>query len=170
MALPIISPWLEKLTSLDVSRLEILAGWGATTGTLALLWNIVRYFRSRGSLKLEGLYQLDATKPLLPPVFAVRVTNVGSNPILVQGIAIQLKKGSAPSHHFFPCDKPIMLGRGKFFVQTIDQSGWLPAGSKKIYAWDSSGRHWYLRRKQFRRLLKQHSQFIKAESRRMVTV
>ena len=170
MALPIIPPWLEKLTSFDVSRGGLLAAWGAVTGTLALAWNILRHFRSKGRVKLEGIYQLDNAKPLLPPVFAARATNVGSKPVLIQGIAIQLKKGSEPSHHFFPCEKPIMLARGKSFVQVIDRTGWIPAGAKKLYAWDASGKHWYLRRKEFRWLIEQHRRFIAAESKRVVAV
>lgn len=118
-------------------------------------------------MKLEGIHQVDSTKNLLPPGFAVRVTNVGSKPILVQGIAIRRKKGSAPSHHFFPCAIPIMLARDKFFVQVIDQTGWLPTDAKRLYAWDSSGKHWYLGRKQFRWLVDQHRRFIAAESKQV---
>ena len=170
MAVPLISFLLEKLTSLDVSRGEILAAWGAITGTTALGWNILRHLRSKGRLRLEGIYQLDNRNPLLPPVFSVRVTNVGAKPILVQGIAIQLKKGSEPSHHFFPCERPVMLARGKSFTQMIDRAGWIPAGARRLYAWDSSGKHWYLHGKEFRGLIKQHHQFIAAESRRAVAV
>ena len=170
MAVPIIPLLLQRLTSLDVSRAEVLAGWGAITGTASLGWNILRHVRSKGRVKLEGIYQLDNTKPFLPPVLAVRVTNLASKAVLVQGIAIELKKGSAPSHHFFPCEKPVMLARGKFFVQVIDRTGWIPAGAKKLYAWDSSGKHWYLRRKEFRWLIEQHRRFIAAESKRVVAV
>jgi hypothetical protein len=170
VAVPIIAPWLEKLRSLEIPRSEILAAWGAITGSLALGWNILRQVRSKGCLKLEGIYQLDNAKPFLPPVFSVRVTNVGSKPVLVQGIAIQLKKGSEPSHHFIPCERPTMLARGKFFVQVIDRAGWIPTGARKLYAWDSSGKHWYLRRKEFRWLIEQHRRFIAAESNRVVAV
>ena len=170
VALATIPPWLEKLTSWDVSRTDIVAWWGAIAGTVALGWNILRSTRSKGRLKVEWIYQPDGTKPLLSPVFAVRVTNVGTKPILVQGIAIQLKKGSARSHHFFPCEVPMMLARGMFVLQVIDRTGWLPADAKKLYAWDSNGRHWYLGRKEFRRLINQHHRFIASESRRVVTV
>ena len=170
VAVSLIPLWLEKLTSLDVSLVEILAAWGAITGTTALVWNILRHLRSKGRLKLEGLYQLDNRNPLLPPVFSIRVTNAGSKPILVQGIAIQLKKGSEPCHHFFPCERPVMLARGKYFVQVIDRAGWIPAGARRLYAWDSSGKHWYLRGKDFRWLVEQHRRFIAAESRRAVAV
>ena len=44
--------------------------------------------------------EVDSKEPLLPPVLTVQVTNVGSKPILVQGIAIQRKKGSEPGYHF----------------------------------------------------------------------
>ena len=116
---------------------------------------------------MEGIYQVDGTKPLLSPVFAVRVTNLGSQPILIQGIAIQLKKGSARSHHFFPCESPKMLAGGMFFLHVIDRTGWLPTGAEKLYAWDSSGKHWYLGRKEFRRLIEQHRRFIAVESKRV---
>jgi hypothetical protein len=169
VALATIPHWLENLTSSGVSRSDIVAWWGAIAGTVALGWNTLRLARSKGSLRVQEIYQVDGTNPLLPPVFAVRVTNVGSKPILVQGIAIQRKKGSAPSHHFFPCESPIMLARGKFFVQVIDRTGWLPAGAKRLYAWDSSGKHWYLGRKEFRRLIDQHRRFIASESKRATT-
>lgn len=166
----LIPPWLEKLTSFDVSRSDIVAWWGAIAGTVALGWNLLRSTRSKGHLKVEGIYQGDSAKPLLPPVFAVRVTNVGSKPILVQGIAIQMKKGSAPSHHFFPCENPMMLARGKLFLQVIDRTGWLPAGAKRLYAWDSSGKHWYLSRREFHSLIDQHRRFVASESKRFATV
>lgn len=169
VALAIIPPWLEKLTSSDVSRSDFVAWWGAIAGTVALGWNTLRHARSKGRLRVQGIYQFDGTKPHVPPVFAVRVTNVGSKPILVQGIAIQLKKGSEPSHHFFPCENPVMLSRGKFFVQVIDRTGWLPTGAKKLYAWDSGGKHWYLAGKEFRRLIDQHSRFIASEFKRAAT-
>ena len=167
MALVIIPPWLEKVTSSHVSRSDIVTWWGAIAGTLALGWNILRHARFKGRMKLEGIYQVDSAKTLLPLGFAVRVTNLGSKPILVQGIAIQRKKGSAPSHHFFPCEVPIMLARGKFFVQVIDPTGWLPTDAKRLYAWDSSGKHWYLGRKQFRWLIDQHRRYIAAESKQV---
>ena len=170
MALADIPQWLEKLAHSDVSRTDIVAWWGAIAGTLALGWNVLRSTRSKGRVKVEWVYQRDGTQPLLPPVFAVRVTNIGLKPILVQGIAIQGKKGSPRSHYFFPCEAPMMLAGGMFFSQVIDRAGWLPAGAEKLYAWDSSGKHWYLGRKEFRRLINQHHRFIAAESRRVVAV
>jgi len=167
VALAIIPPWLEKLTSSDVSRGDIVAWWGAIAGTVALGWNVLRHAGSKGRVKVEGIYQVDGTKPLSSPVFAVRVTNVGSQPILIQGIAIQLKKGSARSHHFFPCESPKMLAGEMFFLQVIDRTGWLPTDAEKLYAWDSSGKHWYLGRKEFRRLIDRHRRFIAVESKRV---
>ena len=170
VALAIIPPWLEKLTSLHVSHSDLLAWWGAITGTIALGWNIVRHARPKGRLKVEGIYQADGAKPPSPPVFAVQVTNVGSKALLVQGIAIQLKKGSTPSHHFFPCETPVMLGRGKFFSQVIDRTGWIPTDAESVFAWDSSGKQWYLSRKQFRGLIDKHDRFITDEIKRVATM
>ncbi len=170
MALAIIPPWLEKLTSLNVSHSDLVAWWGAIAGTIALGWNILRHTRLKGRLKVEGIYQVDGKNPLSPPVFAVQVTNVGSKALLVQGIAIQLKKGSTPSHHFFPCETPMMLGRGKYFLQVIDRTGWIPTDAEYLYAWDSSGKQWHVSRKQFRVLLDQHHRFITAETKRVTTI
>ncbi|HXY50683.1 MAG TPA: hypothetical protein VEI01_14610 [Terriglobales bacterium] len=164
MALAIIPPWLEKLTSSDVSHSHVAAWWGAIVATIALGWNILRDLHLQGPLTVEGMYQVDSLEPSLPPVLTVRVTNVGSKPILVQGIAIELKKGSAPSHHFFPCEIPKMLARGKFFLQVLDRTGWLPASTEKLYAWDSNGRHWYMARKEFRRLVDEHHRFVARKS------
>ena len=156
VALATIPPWLDKLTFSDVSRTIVAAWWGAIVATIALGWNILLAIRSKGSLKVQAMYRVDSTDPLLPPALAVQVTNVGSKPILVQGIAIERKKGSEPSHHFFPCQIPKMLARGEFFMQVLDRTGWLPTATKKLYAWDSTGKHWYMARKEFRRLLDQH--------------
>jgi hypothetical protein len=161
---------LEKLTSLNLSPSDLAAWWGAIAATVALSWNILRAARSNGRIKLQGIYQLDSTKPILPPVFAVRVTNVGSKPILIQGIAIQLKKGSTPTHHFSPCETPMMLARGMSFLQVIDRTGWLPTDAERLYAWDSSGKHWYLRRKELRWLLDQRRRFITAKSKQVVAL
>jgi len=170
VALAVIPSSLTKLTFSNVSRSDIVAWWGAIAGTVALAWNFLRAARSKGHLKLQGIYQVDDSKPLLPPVFAVRVANVGSKPILLQGIAIQMKKGSTPSHHFFPCETPMMLARGMFFLQVIDRTGWLPTGAQRLYAWDSSGKHWHLGRREFRWLLDQHNRFIAAEYKRVATL
>ena len=156
MALASIPHWLEKLTFSDVWRSDVAAWWGAVVATIALGWNILREIRSKGHLKVQAMYQADNIGSQLPPVLTVRVTNVGSKPVLVQGIAIQRKKGSTPSHHFFPCQIPKMLARGEFFLQVVDRTGWLPLATEKLYAWDSSGRHWHMAGKEFRRLLDQH--------------
>jgi hypothetical protein len=146
-----------------------VARWGAIAGTIALGWNILRATRSKGRLKVEAIYKGDRTKPLLSPVFAVRVTDVASKPILVLGIAIQMKKGSVPGHHFFPCESAMMLARDMFFLQVIDRTGWLPTGVERLYTWDSSGRHWYMSRKEFCWLINEHRRFIAAESTRAAT-
>ena len=166
VALVIIPHWLEKLTSLSVLPSDTVAWWGAIAGTIALGWNILRMIGSKGRVKVEAIYNVESTKP---PVFAVRVTNVGSKAILVQGIAIELKKGSVPSHHFFACESPMMLARDMFFSQVINRTGWLPADAERLYAWDSSGKHWYLSRRKFRWLINQHHRFVAAESRRAAT-
>ena len=158
MALATISSWLPRLTSSDISSSDIAAWWGATAATFVLGWNILRAARSKGRLKVEGTYQVDHRKSL-PPVLSVRVTNLGSKPVLIQGIAIQLKRGSEPNHHFFPCQIPHMLARGKFFWQVLDRTGWLPTDTEKLYAWDSSGRHWRMARREFRSLLDQNRRF-----------
>jgi hypothetical protein len=64
----------------------------------------------------------------------------------------------------------MMLARGMFFLQVIDRTGWLPTGAEKLYAWDSGGEHWYLARKDFRRLIDQHRRFIADESERVAAV
>ena len=156
MALTIIPPWLEKLTFSDVWRSDVAAWWGAIVATIALGWNILRDVRSKGRLKVQATFRMDDMRPHSPPVLTVRVTNVGSKPVLVQGIAIQRKKGSAPSHHFFPCEIPKMLAAGEFLLQVLDRTGWLPLATEKLYAWDSSGRQWCMATKEFRRLLDQH--------------
>jgi hypothetical protein len=157
VALAIIPPWLEKLTSSDVWHSDVVAWWGAIVATIALGWNILRDVRSKGHLKVQAVYQADNMKPHLPPVLTVRVTNIGSKPVLVQGIAIQRKTGSEPTHHFFPCQIPKMLAPGDFFLQVLDRAGWLPLATETLYAWDSSGKHWYMTRKEPRCLLDQHS-------------
>jgi hypothetical protein len=159
VALAIIPPWLEKLTSSDVWRSDVAAWWGAIVATIALGWNILRAVRSKGHLKVQAIYGADSTRPDFPPVLSVRVTNVGSKAVLVQGVAIQRKKGSAPSHHFFPCEVPKMLAPGEFFLQVLDRTGWLPVATKSFYAWDSSGRQWRMTRREFRRLIDQHRRF-----------
>ena len=156
MALVVIPPWLDKLTFPDVSGSVVAAWWGAIAATIALGWNILRAIGSKGNLKVQAMYRADSGDSHLPPALTVQVTNVGSKPILVQGIAIQRKKGSEPSHHFFPCEIPKMLARGEFFMQVLDRAGWLPTATEKLYAWDSTGKHWYVARREFRRLLNQH--------------
>jgi len=159
----------------NVSGSDVAAWWGAVVATVALGWNVLRAVRSKGRLKLEATFQADDMDPQSPPVFAIQVTNVGSKPILVQGIAIERKKGSAPGHLFFPCQIPKMLARGHYFLQTLDRTGWLPTAIKKLYAWDSTGRHWCMARREMRRLLKQHHRLLhengtRVDQRRFATM
>jgi hypothetical protein len=155
---PIIPPWLESLTSSDVWR-GFATWYGAIVATIALGWNILRNVRSNGHLKVQAMYQANSMEPHLPPVLAVRVTNVGSKAVLVQGIAIQRKKRFEPRHHFFPCEVPKMLAPGDSLLQVLDRTGWLPLATEKVYAWDSSGRHWRMARREFRSLLDQNRRF-----------
>jgi len=150
-----IPSWLGRLTDSirHVSPSDVAAWWGAIAATMVLIWNLLRAVRLKGRLKVEAIYRGDSRQPHLPPVLAVRVTNVGSKPVLVQGVAVQRTKGSDPSHYFFPCDTPKMLARRKFFEEALDQTGWLPLNTEKIYVWDSTGAHWYMPRKELRRLL-----------------
>jgi hypothetical protein len=160
VALAIIPPWLEKLASSDVWRSDVAAWWGAIVATIALSWNVLRDIHLRGHLKVQAMFRVDDRNRQLPPALTVSVTNVGSKPVLVQGIAIQRKKGSTPSHHFFPCKIPKMLAPGEFFWQVLDQTGWLPTDTQTLYAWDSSGTSWRVARKAFRRLLDQHRRLL----------
>jgi hypothetical protein len=153
-----IPSWLGRLTNLipHVSRTEVAAWWGAIVATIVLVWNVLRVIRLKGRLKVEAIYRGNSRQPHLPPVLGVRVTNAGSKPVMVQGVAVQRKKGFDPSHYFFPCDIPKMLARGKSFEEEIDQTGWLPLNTKKIYVWDATGAHWHMPRKELRRLLKSY--------------
>jgi hypothetical protein len=64
----------------------------------------------------------------------------------------------------------MMIARGMSFLQVIDRTGWLPTDAERLYAWDSSGKHWYLRRKELRWLLDQRRRFIAAKSKQVVTL
>jgi hypothetical protein len=160
VVLAIIPPWLEKLASSDVWRSDVAAWWGAIVATIALSWNVLRDIHLRGHLKVQAMFRVDDRNRQLPPALTVSVTNVGSKPVLVQGIAIQRRKGSTPSHHFFPCEIPKMLAPGEFFWQVLDQTGWLPTDTQTLYAWDSGGTRWRVARKEFRRLLDQHRRLL----------
>lgn len=160
MALAIIPHWLEMLASSDVWRSDVAAWWGAIVATIALSWNVLRDVHFKGHLKVQATFRVDDMNRHLPPALTVSVTNVGSKPVLVQGIAIQRKKGSTPSHHFFPCEIPKMLAPGEFFWQVLDQTGWLPSATQTLYAWDSSGARWRVARKEFRRLLDRHRRLL----------
>ncbi len=169
MALATIPFWLEKLTSSDVSSSDVAAWWGAIVATIALGWHILRDVRSKGRLKVEAIFQVSSNEPPLLPELTVQVTNVGSKPILVQGIAIERKKGSTPGYRFFPCQIPKVLARGEFFLQVLDRNGWLPVAAERLYAWDSSGKHWYMARKKFRHLLDQHRRLSALDPRKTKT-
>jgi len=160
VALAIIPSWPEKLASSDVWRSDVAAWWGAIVATIALSWNVLRDIHLREHLKVQAMFRVDDRNRQLPPALTVSVTNVGSKPVLVQGIAIQRRKGSTPSHHFFPCEIPKMLAPGEFFWQVLDQTGWLPTDTQTLYAWDSSGTRWRVARKEFRRLLDQHRRLL----------
>ena len=168
VALAMIPSWLDRLPNSvpHVSRTEVAAWWGAVVASIVLLWDVLRAVRLKGRLKVEAIYRADSRQPHLPPMLAVRVTNAGSKPVMVQGVAVQRKKGFEPSHYFFPCSTPKMLARGKFFEEELDRTGWLPLNTEKIYVWDSTGAHWYMPRKELRRLLDSYRRWHKVKPAR----
>jgi hypothetical protein len=162
-----IPSWLGKVPDSirHLSPSDVAGWWGAIVATMILIWKVLRFVRLKGRLKVEAIYQGDSRQPHLPPVLAVRVTNLRSKPVMVQGVAVRRKRGSDPRHYFFPCDIPKMLARGKSFEQVFDQTGWLPLNTEKIYVWDSTGAHWYMPRKGLRRLLDSYRRWhLKAKS------
>jgi len=119
VALAIIRLWVERLTSADVSRSDVAAWWGAIVATIAFGWNILRDVRPKGRLKVAAMYQVDSMEPRLPAVLTGQVTNVGSKPVLVRGIAIQRKKRFCTRLPFFPVSNSEMLARGEFFCRCL---------------------------------------------------
>src|SRR5438105_12232205 len=75
-----IPSWLGRLTDSirHVSPSDVAAWWGAIAATMVLIWNLLRAVRLKGRLKVEAIYRGDSRQPHLPPVLAVRVTNVRS--------------------------------------------------------------------------------------------
>src|SRR5437879_650523 len=95
-----IPSWLGRLTGAmrHFSPSDIAAWWGAIVATIVLVWNVLRFVRLKGRLKVEAIYRGDSRQPHLPPVIGVHVTNVGSKPV-VAGVETFLPLAGDALHH-----------------------------------------------------------------------
>lgn len=135
-----------------------LAIWGAIVATIALAWNVIRDQRDRR--KLEVRYIVGGVAGALVPDEGIHLgiilTNVGRRPVMVQGCAVNVEDKSTT---FIIFDKnhglPKMLDEQESYtVLTTDWKKVAEEGITRVYAYDSSGKEWRMKRKLVKRLKK----------------
>lgn len=86
-------------------------------------------------------------------VIAIEIANVGHQPVVIQGIASDSGKKKGGTGHLLTCRHiPKRLEVKDYLVESATDFGFIGAGVKRIYAWDSEGHEWELPRKNFDRI------------------
>lgn len=99
------------------------------------------------------------------PSLFLTIHNAGRHPVLVQGWAIRADKKAAGHENFVYklTALPKLLKEGKTATEQTDDLSLLAIGAKGIYAWDASGKKWYLPRRQFRNRRKEAADLLRPD-------
>jgi hypothetical protein len=152
----------------------VVAILGAIVSTFAVAWNVCRDSHDRARLELStmvgfltkgGNQQKIVAHPFAlekwpeqfkgsSPELFLTITNVGKRPVVVQGWAIQTdcEKTGNDNLLYKLTTLPKALNEGEYAVERTGDLLLLVDGAKRIYAWDSVGKEWYLPRRKFRKL------------------
>ena len=103
------------------------------------------------------LYGVQLRMPSLRQAFAVRVTNVGKEPVVVSGIAVRSHAG-VEERFLVPRNLPEYLEPNESIDERFDPTSGLPFDAEALYAYDSSGKAWKLPKNRLKELLQYHAQ------------
>lgn len=138
---------------------QFLAVWGTIVSSIALTWNIIRGLQDKRKLKVEAFIGVMIPRETDKKYITVTVTNIGRRPIYVIGWGARLKKEKGgpkkPSLAIGPHILPKMLAEGEYVIEYTHDLTMLLREIKYIYAWDSTGKQWRVKRNSLNRLIKE---------------
>lgn len=141
---------------LHFSLTPLLAVWGAVVSTVALVWNIVRGALESTKVRVEAMIAKDTRDPFGPEFLTVRITNVRGSTVMIQGLASEDarkdKEGRVRSLVLNALTLPKMLEPKAYTVEVIRDFAFIRPGTKRLYVWDSTGKHWLLPNKRLKEL------------------
>jgi len=137
-----------------------LAVWGAIVATIALTWNMLRHRGDRGILKVTGMIGKMYPDHTDRTYLFITITNVGRRPVLVQGIYGMRDKSVGPKRGvFIKAERlPVMLKEGEFFCHPCHGLDMLDEHLETIYAQDSTGRKWPMKRRNLRQVIRDYQE------------
>lgn len=134
---------LETRWMKSVSLGEWAVRWAIAVYKIAPGWSIFPDLRPRSKLRLTALY---GPKMRMPPSWqplAIRVTNVGKQPVVVTGIAVRCCGGSV-EYSLASRNLPKRLEPNQSIEEPFDLGSGLLTDAEALYAYDSSGQEWRL--------------------------
>lgn len=134
------------------SASEGAAWWATAVVSVAVGWSIVRRLRPKCGLRLITLYGIKLQMPPSWHTFALRVTNVGKEPVVVSGIAVR-SRGGGEEHLLASRSLPKRLEPNESIDEPFDLTSGLPRDAEALYAYDSSGEVWKLPKNRLKELL-----------------
>jgi hypothetical protein len=149
---------------------KVLAFWGAILSSIAFGWNLYRDLHDRARLQVKARarkvvrspdgrwYQVDpglAIAEATAQLFVVmNVTNIGRRPVQWQGWGGTYINRVNGQNTFIivPTQLPKMLGEGETHSDLTETLIPTIENVRRLYAWDASGKNWYVRRRGMKKL------------------
>ena len=146
----------------------IIAIYGALVATGAILWNIYVYQRDKGKLNVQCYYAaVDRKEFDFEVKFCFNITNIGKRPITVSGVGITVDyNGTDLTITSKTNTFPKLLYPGENILEYTDHHTNLDLSAKSIWAEDSIGKKYELKKKGMDKLLKNKPQYASLTDKR----
>lgn len=149
---------------------KILATWGAILSSIGFGWNLYRDLHDRARLKVSARVRRIVRSPdgrwyQADPALQVEgasdqlyvvmnVTNIGRRPLVWQGWGGKYVNRVNGKDYFIiiPTQLPQKLGEGETYSELTPTLIPDTENVRKLYAWDASGRNWYVSERCLKRL------------------
>jgi hypothetical protein len=119
---------------------------------ISLGWNVYKDIFDKGRLRLNASIGLMVPDPSNKTRLFLKITNVGRQPILVNGWGMYIGKGKQRQNYFImPHYLPKMLAPGEFVTEMTDPEV-LAQDVRSIHAWDSLEKKWFTPPKQVKQV------------------
>jgi hypothetical protein len=156
----------------------LLAFYGAILSSIGLGWNLYRDMRDRARVRVRmhirrlvrgpdgKVYQVTPNMPIegaTAQLFLVAdVTNIGRRPVKWMGWGGKWRtpRNGRDTFLILPTNLPIMLAEGDSCSELTDElDGAACADVKRLFVYDSTGKNWYLSRRDLKQLREESKNF-----------
>ena len=78
------------MTIANTSPIDYIAIWGAVTGSVALIIQLLQFARDRSRLKLDASFLIcsDIQRPEMRLKFELNIVNIGRRPIVIESAGV----------------------------------------------------------------------------------